>query len=104
MKVLAEMCNDISDVIKYESGRTTEIQRHLGADPAASAAQQTTAAAASAAQHAHQTARCTTCPATSAALVQQVSATLDQLEPFRTAGGLVSGNQWQSTGLNHDES
>ena len=104
MKVIAEMCNDISDVIKYESGRTTEIQRHLGADPAASAAQKTTAAAASAAQHAHQTARFTNLSATSAALVQQVSATLDQLGPFITAGGLVSGNQWQSVGLNHDES
>ena len=104
MKVIAEMCNDMSDVIKFESGRTTEIQQHLSRNPAASAAHQTTAAAASAAQHAHQTARFTKLSATSAALVQQATATLDQLGPFITAGGLVSGNQWQSVGLNHDES
>ena len=96
MKELAEMCKELSEVLKFGEMRTTEIQQHLG--------EHGVACPNAAAQHAHQTERCTRLSATSAALVEQVSATLDQLEPFRTAGGLVSGSQWQSVGLNHDES
>ena len=90
MKQLAEVCKEFGEVMMYESMRTTEMQQWLECNMAE-------------AQHAHQTERCTRLSATSAALVEQVSATLDQLEPFRAAGGLVSGSQWQSVGLDQVE-
>ena len=84
----------MSEILKGEILRTTDMQQALGGDAAMTAA--------SSAQHALATEQCNMISATSAEVVKQVSATLGQLELFSTAGSATSVSQ--SVGLDRVES
>ena len=111
---LAQMCCGLSEILKCQIDRTTDMQQALGGDAAMTAA--------SSAQHALATEQCNMISAASDEVVKSVSATLGQLELLSTAGSAtsvshlatsvsqlqllapVSGNQCQSVGLDRVES
>ena len=93
-KQLAQMCCGLSEILKGEISRTTDMQQSLGCDAAMTAALSS--------HHALSTHRLNMISAASDEVVKSVSATLGQLELFSTAGSATSVSQ--SVGLDRVES
>ena len=91
---LAQLCGGLSEILKGEISRTTDMQQSLGGDAAMTAALSS--------QHALSTHRLNMISAASDEVVKSVSASLGQLELFSIAGSATSVSQ--SVGLDRVES
>jgi hypothetical protein len=93
-KQLAQMFSGLSEILKGEISRATDMQQSLGCDAAMTAALSS--------HHALSTQRLNMISADSDEVVKAVSAKLGQLELFSTAGSATSVSQ--SVGLDRVES